>query len=89
MSVSTQPGATQLTGMSGSTLDGERLGERDERSLGGGIVSVEGLAALSRRAGHDDDPATRAHERERRPGGEEDGVQVGRHVAASGREPCP
>ena len=47
ISVSTQPGATQLTSDVGRILDGERLGERDEGALGGGVVA----RGMPRRAG--------------------------------------
>src|SRR5260370_5582268 len=38
-------------------LDGERLGERNDRAFGGGVVGVERLAALARCGGDKDDLA--------------------------------
>ena len=57
MSVSTQPGATQLTRMSRRVLDRERLGERDDGALRRRVVAVVRLPALARRARHDARPA--------------------------------
>src|SRR5258708_9886718 len=57
-------------------LNGERLGERNDGSLGGGVIGVEGFAPLARGRGHEHDAATGREHRDRGAADVEHGVEV-------------